>query len=240
MPDIAETISQYYRNPPRYSMKVKLNLAAKRTLDIVVSAAGLVLGAPIMAAQAIAIYVDSGKPIIFKQERVGYRGKKITVRKFRTMHHGTERRAINNELETVTEYGDIPYYSPVFTRIGRYLDCTHINELPQLWSVLKGEMSLVGNRPQPLYTVERCIAKGGYKDRFNSKPGLLGYVQLYNRKLSGLDKIIGMEKRYSDECNNGHVFMADIKILANSFKMYAREIFTRGYFKAISQKANAA
>jgi lipopolysaccharide/colanic/teichoic acid biosynthesis glycosyltransferase len=109
---------------------------AKRFMDVTVSAASLLLLAPLLAAIAVAIRVDSSGPALFRHERVGRHGRKFQMLKFRSMAHGAVGAAI-------TSAGDARV-----TRVGRLLRATKLDELPQLWNVLVGDMSLVGPRPE--------------------------------------------------------------------------------------------
>lgn len=114
----------------------------RRLLDIVLASAGLLLGAPLLLAAAIAIRLDSGGPVIFRQERVGLGGEPFEILKFRTMTVAPPEAG-----PSVTSSGD-----QRITRVGRFLRSTKIDELPQLLNVVRGEMSLVGPRPEvPAY-----------------------------------------------------------------------------------------
>ncbi len=108
---------------------------SKRTLDIVASAVGLLLLSPLLIGVAIWIWIDSGLPVLFFQERVGRKGRPFWLMKFRTMAQAPGR--------LITVGAD-----PRITRVGHWLRRTKLDELPQLWNVLKGEMSLVGPRPE--------------------------------------------------------------------------------------------
>ena len=112
----------------------------KRTFDVVVSACTLLVLFPILLAVAVVIALDSGWPILFAQERVGWRFRRFRLWKFRTMVHGSSG-------PPITAPGDVR-----ITRAGRFLRSSKLDELPQLWNVLRGDMSLVGPRPeQPGY-----------------------------------------------------------------------------------------
>ena len=127
--------------------------AAKRTLDVVVSATALVLLSPVMAAVAIAIRMGDGKPVLFRQTRVGQWGRPFEVVKFRTMVQGAERLQASELIaagpEAIADLAEtIKYRSDEWiTPVGHFLRRTSLDELPQFWNVLKGEMSLVGPRP---------------------------------------------------------------------------------------------
>jgi lipopolysaccharide/colanic/teichoic acid biosynthesis glycosyltransferase len=108
----------------------------KRAFDVVVSAAALLILSPLLLAAAILVAIDSGWPVLFGQERIGWRFRPFRIWKFRTM-------AQDNSGPCITVPGD-----PRITRAGRFLRASKIDELPQLWNVLRGDMSLVGPRPE--------------------------------------------------------------------------------------------
>jgi lipopolysaccharide/colanic/teichoic acid biosynthesis glycosyltransferase len=113
------------------------------------------------------------------------------------MHNGVEAKVQNGEIQTTTKYNSIPHDSPAYTRLGRILDYIHINESPQLWNVLRGEMSMVGNRPIQRHTAAKLMDEPGFIERFDSKPGLVGYVQLVG-KGSTTEEYVRLEKEYSN------------------------------------------
>jgi exopolysaccharide biosynthesis polyprenyl glycosylphosphotransferase len=152
----------------------------KRLMDIVGALLGLLLSAPLMAAAAILIKLDSRGPILFVQERVGRGGKPFNMLKFRTM--------VENAEELLDQYIDIdaleePMFKleddPRVTRVGRFLRRWSIDELPQLFNVLRGEMSLVGPRPEELRIVARYSE--WHRERLMAKPGITGPMQVNGR-----------------------------------------------------------
>lgn len=140
--------------------------AVKRLLDVTVAALGLLVAAPLLGVIAALVKLDSPGPAFFAQERVGRSGRRFTMWKVRTMVAGAEHRGLR-----VTARGD-----PRVTRMGRFLRSTKLDELPQLWNVLKGEMSLVGPRPE----VERYVAMfpGPYRDILKVRPGITDEASL--------------------------------------------------------------
>jgi exopolysaccharide biosynthesis polyprenyl glycosylphosphotransferase len=146
---------------------------AKRCIDLLFSAIILLLFAPIMLAAAIAIRLDSPGPIFFRQSRLGLSNEKIEILKFRTMHVA----ASDLEAREQTKRDD-----PRVTRIGKWLRLTSIDELPQLFNVLRGNMSLVGPRPHAVgmrVNDSLCqeISKE-YAERHRVKPGITGWAQV--------------------------------------------------------------
>ncbi|HET8541362.1 MAG TPA: exopolysaccharide biosynthesis polyprenyl glycosylphosphotransferase [Anaeromyxobacter sp.] len=141
----------------------------KRTLDVVVAGTMLVLLAPVMAAAALLVWITDGRPVIYSQERTGRRGRPYRVHKFRTMRRDAER------LGAAWATEDDPRVLPV----GRFMRRSRIDELPQLWNVLKGEMSLVGPRPErEVFLAELKARWPLFQLRELAKPGLSGWAQL--------------------------------------------------------------
>src|SRR4051794_4869213 len=112
--------------------------AAKRGLDVIAAILGLIVLSPVLALIALAVKLGDGGPVFFRQERVGRRGANFAIIKFRTMRVAAERAGLS-----VTAAGD-----PRVTRVGHWLRRTKLDELPQLWNVVRGDMSLVGPRPE--------------------------------------------------------------------------------------------
>lgn len=166
----------------------------KRALDFILAAVGLVLAAPLMACIALAIKLDSPGPIFFVQPRAGQGKKPFRMVKFRTMVDGAEAMlpdiiAERGLKEPVLKVPD----DPRVTRVGRFLRASGLDELPQLWNVLKGEMSLVGPRPEEWRLVPYY---GPHQEaRFRVRPGLTGPVQVRGPILS-LEERVDLELSY--------------------------------------------
>jgi lipopolysaccharide/colanic/teichoic acid biosynthesis glycosyltransferase len=159
----------------------------KRTIDFIASCILIVMSAPIFLIITILIKISSKGPVFFRQERVGYQGKIFNIWKFRTMRQEnseSEHRDIIQGLLQKEEHIDgtdlltqyITYIDSRTTKIGRFLRATSLDELPQLFNIFTGDMSLVGPRPHPLYEVEEY--KKWYHRRLAVKPGLTGWSKL--------------------------------------------------------------
>ncbi|MGH2784690.1 MAG: exopolysaccharide biosynthesis polyprenyl glycosylphosphotransferase [Actinomycetota bacterium] len=182
---------------------------AKRALDMVAAAVGLIITSPLLLGIAVAVRVSSPGPVFFRQRRIGHRGKMIEILKFRTM-------LVNDDSDTTwTVNGDARQ-----TPIGRALRATHLDELPQLISVLKGDMSLVGPRPERPYYVDLFAAEiPRYKDRHRMPVGLTGWAQIHG--LNG-DTSIHDRTRFDNRYIERWSLWRDLVILTRT----GRAIFT--------------
>jgi exopolysaccharide biosynthesis polyprenyl glycosylphosphotransferase len=167
----------------------------KRCLDVVLALLGLVVALPVLLLAAVATLVDSGRPVLFRQTRGGERGRPFQMLKFRTMVRDAE--AMLPEL-VAFEQLDAPMFKlkadPRVTRVGRLLRRTSIDELPQLVNVLRGEMSIVGPRPEQLDLVERYAPE--HQFRLQVKPGITGPMQVYGRGELTFDERLAVEREY--------------------------------------------
>ena len=183
-------------------------LGLKRCLDVVLSALGLIFAAPVFAVAAIAIVIDSGWPILFRQTRGGANGRPFTMLKFRTMVKNAE--ALLPDLVPFDELAD-PMFKlkadPRVTRVGRLLRRTSLDELPQLVNVLRGEMSIVGPRPEQLDLVERYLPE--HQFRLDVKPGITGPMQVYGRGELSFEERLAVEREYVENLS----IARDLKIV---------------------------
>jgi lipopolysaccharide/colanic/teichoic acid biosynthesis glycosyltransferase len=141
-----------------------------RVVDVGLAGAGLVLASPFLAAAALATKLEDHGPVLYRQTRVGRDGVDFELLKLRTMVVGAETQGAGYAVDR----GD-----PRITRVGRILRRTSIDELPQLWNVLRGEMSIVGPRPTLRYQVERYDER--QRRRLDVRPGLTGWAQVHGR-----------------------------------------------------------
>ena len=166
----------------------------KRAVDLIASAAVLVLLAPVLALTALAIKLDSPGPVLFRQVRAGRRGEPFEMLKFRSMVDGADR--LKDELRHLNEAEGIFKIAndPRITRVGRLLRRIHLDEVPQVINVLRGEMSLVGPRPLPLD--EDNAIRGWYRDRLEVPPGITGYWQVLGSSRIPLEEMVKLDYLY--------------------------------------------
>jgi lipopolysaccharide/colanic/teichoic acid biosynthesis glycosyltransferase/ADP-glucose pyrophosphorylase len=190
----------------------------KRGLDVVLALLGLILVSPVMLAVALAVRLDSPGGIIFRQQRCGQRGRNFTMYKFRSMVANAE--DIKRKLVDLNEV-DGPMFKmmadPRVTRVGRFLRDTNLDELPQLWNILKGDMSLVG--PRPLSPEEMRYNPMWRDARLSMRPGMTGLWQLHAHARTCFNDWIVNDLEYVRNCSVGLDFkilvMTMIKILQN-------------------------
>jgi exopolysaccharide biosynthesis polyprenyl glycosylphosphotransferase len=201
----------------RFSDPPRSTVAMKRVMDVVVSAVGLALLSPFLVAIAIAILVDSGRPVFFRQRRAGKDGKPFTMVKFRTMVADAEERL--GELVDLEKL-DQPAFKipddPRVTRIGRVLRRFSIDELPQLIDVLRGDMSLVGPRPEEESVV--ALYDERQRARLAIKPGLTGPMQVYGRSDLTFEERLAMERDYLDNLS----LLTDLALLLRTPRAIVR------------------
>jgi exopolysaccharide biosynthesis polyprenyl glycosylphosphotransferase len=180
----------------------------KRWCDVLGSGVALVIVAPVLALAALAIRVDSRGPVFYKQRRAGLDGRPFGMLKFRTMVDGADR-----QLDDVVHIDELvdPMFKirndPRVTRVGRFLRRWSLDELPQLVNVLKGDMSLVGPRPEQLDLVERYRPE--HRFRLDARPGMTGPMQVFGRGDLEFDERLAVEREYIENVSLGR----DVRIL---------------------------
>jgi exopolysaccharide biosynthesis polyprenyl glycosylphosphotransferase len=179
---------------PRYGL-TKSSMLLKWGVDLVCAAVGLVLLAPVFAFLAIAIKLDSPGPVFFRQRRIGRSGREFTMLKFRTMVRGADR--MKADLRHLNEADGLFKIArdPRITRIGRVLRRLSLDELPQLWNVLRGEMSLVG--PRPLVPDEDSRVEGWHRRRLMVTPGMTGVWQILGSSRVPLNEMVKLDYLYT-------------------------------------------
>ncbi len=170
---------------------------AKRLLDVAVAGSALVLLAPFALLLALAIKIDSRGPVLFGQIRAGRDGEPFTLFKFRSMHTGADR--LKAELSSLNDVEDGVMFKirddPRFTRLGRLLRRSSLDELPQLWNVLRGHMSLVG--PRPLVLPENAaLDEPWHARRLDLRPGMTGPWQVYGRSNIPFEDMLRLDYQY--------------------------------------------
>ncbi len=181
----------------------------KRAFDLALAGAGLVIASPLLGLAALAIWVEDGFPVIYRQERAGLNGRPFTLYKFRSMRHDAE--------------GETPVWAadadPRVTSVGRALRTTRLDELPQLWNVLRGDMSFVGPRPERPFFVEQLAAQiPFYDERHAVRPGITGWAQVKYRYGASVED--ALEKLRYDLYYIKHLSIGfDVTILVDTVKV---------------------
>jgi exopolysaccharide biosynthesis polyprenyl glycosylphosphotransferase len=186
-------------------------LFLKRLTDIIGSAFGLVLLSPILGLIALAIRLDSPGPVFYRANRVGKKGRKFLCYKFRTMVANADE--MKQQLRTLNERQG-PFFKitadPRITRAGAFLRKYSLDELPQLWNVLKGEMSLVGPRPHPIDDYEQYTLE--HLRRLDVTPGITCLWQVSARHDPSFDKALALDSQYIENWS----YLLDLSILAKT------------------------
>ncbi|MFN4287299.1 MAG: sugar transferase [Brevundimonas sp.] len=178
----------------------------KRVMDVLGAGAGLLVFAPVMLVVAVLIRLRMGSPVLFRQTRPGLHGQPFDMVKFRTMRHGTDAR------------GNVLSDAQRLTPLGRFLRASSLDELPGLWNVLRGDMSLVGPRPLlmeylPLYSPFQAR-------RHEARPGITGWAQVNGRNAISWDEKFALDIWYVDNQN----LWLDLKIIGLTvLKVFRRE-----------------
>ena len=180
----------------------------KRIVDFVIAFICLIIFSPLFLYCYIAIKREDGEPVIFRQERIGRFGKPFYIYKFRSMKVDAEKNgpALYNQEQ-----------DDRLTKIGRFLRDHHLDELPQLWNVLKGDMAFVGPRPERKYYIDQIIQHDPrYRCLYQIRPGVTSYATLYNGYTDTMEKMLRrleLDLYYLEHRS----WWFDIKILANTF-----------------------
>ena len=204
-PDVEESVAT-----PQHHKVARVDVAC-RALDLAIAPVLLVLLSPLLVLVAIAIKVDSAGPVLFSQRRLGRGMKPFTVLKFRTMKQGVSQ-DIHRQFVIGLIAGEEPErvqgkpqyklsVDPRVTRLGRFLRRSSLDELPQLWNVLRGDMSLVGPRPAIAYEVEHYPTD--WLARFDVKPGVTGLWQVSGRSELTMEQMVSLDIEYAERRSAG-------------------------------------
>ena len=186
-----------------HSQASKMTLNLKRTADVLVSATALLLLLPLFVLLALAVRIDSRGCVFYRQQRIGYHKKPFYIYKFRTMRADAE--ASGPALSTLED--------PRVTRVGHFLRKYRLDELPQFWNVLRGDMSLVGPRPEREYYIRQIVARAPYYSLLHQvRPGITSWGMVKYGYASNVDQML--ERLRYDLLYIDNVSMAvDLKIL---------------------------
>ena len=173
---------------------MKIQRVLKRLIDVLLSFVGLVLLAVPFAITALVIKLSSKGPVIFRQPRAGKGGKPFTLYKFRTMVVGAKDGFVQNN-------------DPRVTRVGRLLRMVSLDEIPQLWNIIRGDMSLVGPRPDRVFRAEKYDER--VRRRLSVLPGIMGWAQLHNGRSLSWEERYELDLEYVDNWS----LWLDLKIM---------------------------
>lgn len=191
----------------------RVYLIIKRLFDFISSLIGIIVFSPILIFISILIKLDSRGPVVFGHTRIGKNGRKIKVYKFRSMVENAQEVFENFTPEQKAEFNKNFKLEndPRITKVGDFLRRTSLDELPQLWNIIKGDMSVVGPRP----IVKKEIIKYGksFEKVFSVKPGLTGYWQANGRSDTTYDERVAMDLYYV----NNRSLSLDLKIIIQTF-----------------------
>ncbi len=183
--------------------------ALKRTFDVALSGLLLLLFSPLIGLCALAVRLGDGGPAIYRQERIGRNGRPFDILKFRSMRIDAEG---SGNPALYAGDGD-----PRLTKVGRFLRQHHLDELPQLWNVFRGDMSFIGYRPERQYYIDQIMARNPrYRYLYQIRPGVTSYATLYNGYTDTLEKMLtrlDLDLYYL----RNHSVMFDVKVLGLTF-----------------------
>lgn len=197
-----------------FAIRLKMNLGIKRIFDLLASGLLLLLLLPLLFGIAVAVRADSKGPVIFAQERLTKNGRIFRMYKFRSMVVNAEQMGTG-----LFNYKN----DPRVTRVGRFLRNTSLDELPQLFNVFKGDISIVGPRPAVVYELgDYETLNRKYKKRFSVKGGITGLAQVRGRNENSWDEKVTLDNQYIDAFEKKGIFL-DVMIMAET----AAKVFRR-------------
>lgn len=156
----------------------------KRFLDFLIACVCIIVFAPLFVVCFIAILLEDGQPAIYTQERIGLHGKPFNIYKFRSMRRDAEQEGPQLLLDGAMN-------DPRLTRVGRFLRAHHLDELPQLWNVLRGDMAFIGYRPERKFYIDQIMERDPrYELLYKIRPGVTSYATLYNGYTDTIEKML--------------------------------------------------
>lgn len=156
----------------------------KRFLDFLIACVCIIVFAPLFVICFIAILLEDGQPAIYSQERIGLHGKPFYIYKFRSMRRDAEQEGPQLLLDGAMN-------DPRLTRVGRFLRAHHLDELPQLWNVLRGDMAFIGYRPERKFYIDQIMERDPrYELLYKIRPGVTSYATLYNGYTDTIEKML--------------------------------------------------
>lgn len=156
----------------------------KRFLDFLIACVCIIVFAPLFVICFIAILLEDGQPAIYSQERIGLHGKPFNIYKFRSMRRDAEQGGPQLLLDGAMN-------DPRLTRVGRFLRAHHLDELPQLWNVLRGDMAFIGYRPERKFYIDQIMERDPrYELLYKIRPGVTSYATLYNGYTDTIEKML--------------------------------------------------
>jgi len=186
-----------------------------RLFDIILSILALLFFSPVLITISVLVAIKMGTPVVFAQRRLGLKGKRFTVYKFRSMLNET---IVNDEhLEKVNQYAIKYKNDPRITPLGAFLRRTSLDELPQFWNVLIGDMSFVGPRPWVPEEYQNLPKEWHY--RLDAKPGITGLAQINGRSDLAMDKIVENDILWVNKQTIKHYFEVIFKTFTYTLKM---------------------
>lgn len=156
----------------------------KRFLDFLIACVCIIVFAPLFVICFIAILLEDGQPAIYSQERIGLHGKPFNIYKFRSMRRDAEQEGPQLLLDGAMN-------DPRLTRVGRFLRARHLDELPQLWNILRGDMAFIGYRPERKFYIDQIMERDPrYELLYKIRPGVTSYATLYNGYTDTIEKML--------------------------------------------------
>lgn len=156
----------------------------KRFLDFLIACVCIIVFAPLFVICFIAILLEDGQPAIYSQERIGLHGKPFNIYKFRSMRRDAEQEGPQLLLDGAMN-------DPRLTRVGRFLRAHHLDELPQLWNVVRGDMAFIGYRPERKFYIDQIMERDPrYEQLYAIRPGVTSYATLYNGYTDTIEKML--------------------------------------------------